>query len=94
MQMNAIQFSRDPDIVEIRNKIGADEIFYNSDKCLLEHLRQTRSYDEVLESKQPIIVRERNYLGAKKLAPNFMQEVVVKKIREREGVTREERQAA
>ncbi len=75
MQQYAIEFSRDPAIVEIRNRMGADYIFNSGQPHFLQ---QKSSYDEILTSKRPTIVQERNRYGAKQLAPRFLQEIVPK----------------
>lgn len=68
MQVTAIEYSVDPKISELRNELGADCILENN-PFLVEYSR-----DEILNSTRSDVVRQRNLLGAKKLAERFLDE--------------------
>jgi len=69
MQEFAIRYSRDSDIAKIRSQMGTEYMFSG------EHRRfvPKHSPEEILTSIHPTIVNERNYWGAKQLAPHFLE---------------------
>jgi|SRR3989344_9342414 len=71
MQQFAIRFSQDPKIVEIRNKMGAENISTLPEAW--RPIKSTYSYDDILLSEHPTIVSWRNLYGAKLLAPVFLE---------------------
>jgi hypothetical protein len=67
MQVAAIQFSRDPQIAFLRDKMGTEYMRDHAHPFL-----KNKTFAEILASAHPTIVRERNAIGAKQLAEHFL----------------------
>lgn len=74
MQEFAIRYSRDPKIAAVRNQMGAEEMIQQRDHKYSS--LQDSSVENIASSTHPTVINERNYLGAKRLAPIFLQEFV------------------